>query len=217
MTVKGEAIYKASERIKKYGVEAFVKMLGQTAIKKRGGKAKLLKYYTEKYPTAPISVEPSAPYTSRSQRSYWKDVKSLSEARDIPIKQTRKLLKGLKTDRNVQVRVIKQGEGWQLVMLGLYEYHEKEGEVITIQKEIDYFKEIGIKRPELEEEMKRTGYQIKGVRQEATGHSYVHENKDYDECLEECIREAQATLGGSGWILIKILKETWIRYYGREK
>ena len=186
MTVKGEAIYKASERIKKYGVEAFVKMLGQTAIKKRGGKAKLLKYYTEKYPTAPITLEPKAPYISRSQRSYWKDVKSLAGARDMKIKDTRKLLKSLKTTKNVQVRVIKHGEGWQLVMKGLYENSDKEN--ITYK-----------------------------VKKESTGHSFLHEEQDYDECLEECIRESQAKLGGSGWILIKVLKETWIRYYGREK
>ncbi|GAH25003.1 unnamed protein product [marine sediment metagenome] len=186
MTVKGEAIYKASERIKKYGVEAFVKMLGKTAIKKRGGKAKLLKYYAEKYPSAPLRIEPAAPYISRSQKSYWRDVKSLAESRDINIKSSRKLLKKLKTDRNVQVRVIKHGEGWQLVMLGLYENTDKESM---------YHKQ----------------------QEEAVGHSYVHEQQDYDECLRECIREAQATLGGSGWQLIKILKETWIRYYGREE
>jgi hypothetical protein len=69
MTVKGEAIYKASERIKKYGVKAFVKMLGETAIKKRGGRARLLKYYTEKYPSAPLTLEPKAPYISRTMKS----------------------------------------------------------------------------------------------------------------------------------------------------
>jgi hypothetical protein len=57
-------------------------------------------------------------------------------------------------------------------------------------------------------------------REEALGHSYIHYEEDvserYDEALGECIREAQAKLGGSGWQLIKILKETWIRYYGRE-
>lgn len=185
MTVKGEAIYKASERIKTYGVEAFVKMLGKKAIKARGGPARLLKYYTEKYPEAPISLEPKAPYISRSQRSYWKDVKSLAKARDMSIKKTRKLLKKLKTAKNVQVRVIKSGEGWQLVMLGVYENTDKEN---------IYYKQ----------------------REEAEGHSYVHEEQNYDEAVNECIREAQATLGGSGWQLIKILKETWIKYYGRE-
>jgi len=189
MTVKGEAIYKAAERIKKYGVEAFVKMLGEKAIKARGGRARLLKYYTEKYPSAPLKITPKAPYISRSQKSYWRDVKRLSEARDMPIKKTRKLLKSLKTAKNVQVRVIKSGEGWQLVMLGIYENTDKESL---------YFKN----------------------REEQEGHSYVHHEEDYRECyivaLDECVKEAQASLGGSGWKLTKILKETWIRYYGRE-
>ena len=188
MSVKGEAIYKASERIKKYGVEAFVKMLGKKAIKARGGRARLLKYYTAKYPSAPLRIEPKAPYIMRSMRSYWKDVKSISEARDINIKSSRKLLKGLKTAKNVQVRVIKQGEGWQLVMLGLYENKDKEN--------IHY-----------------------KMKEEATGHSYVHYDEDFNDCYDEasgeCIREAQAKLGGSGWKLIEVLKETWIRYYGR--
>ena len=190
MSVKGEAIYKASERIKKYGVEAFVKMLGKKAIKARGGRARLLKYYTEKYPAAPLKITPKAPYISRSQRSYWKDVKSLSEAKELSIKKTRTLLKKLKTATNVQVRVIKSGEGWQLIMLGIYE---------NVDKESIYFKNSSAKE----------------------GHSYVHYEEDYRECydeaLDECIREAQAMLGGSGWKLVKILKETWIRYYGREQ
>jgi hypothetical protein len=190
MVVQGEAVYKAAARIKKYGVEAFVKMLGKKAIEARGGRPRLLKYYTEKYPTAPITLEPKAPYISRSQRSYWKDVKCLAEARDMPIKETRKLLKRLKTDRNVQVRVIKSGEGWQLIMLGLYENADED--------------DIHFKQQE-----------------EALGHSFVHRTETnyecYDEALEECIKESQAKLGGSGWELVKILKETWIRYYGREE
>jgi len=133
---QGEAVYKAAARIKKYGVEAFVEMLGEKAIKARGGRARLLKYYTVKYPSALLRIEPKAPYISRTQRSYWKDVKSLSEARDIPINYVHY------TD----------------------EYHEEE-----------------------------------------------------EEAFDECIREAQAKLGGSGWILVKVLKETWIRYYGREQ
>ena len=186
---QGEAVYKAAARIKKYGVEAFIKMLGKKAIKARGGRARLLKYYTAKYPTAPLTLEPKAPYISRSQRSYWKDVKALAKARDMPIKQTRKLLKRLKTAKNVQVRVIKSGEGFQLIMLGLYENTDKE--------------DISFKQ-----------------REESEGHSYIHYEEDfhesYDEALGECIRESQAKLGGSGWEMVKILKETWIRYYGRE-
>lgn len=198
--IQGEAIYKARARIMKYGVKAFIDMLGKTAIKKRGGRARLLKYYTTKYPTAPISLEPKAPYISRTQKSYWKDVKSLSETRDMPIKQTRKLLKRLKTSKNVQVRVIKSGEGWQLVMEGLYIRTKEDFRVL---------------KPPYEEE-------------EETGHSYMHENQDYDECRKECIEDALNSLGGSkfgdgyasaesaDWELKKVLKETWIRYYGRE-
>ena len=189
MPVKGEAIYKASARIHKYGVEAFVNMLGEKAIKARGGRARLLKYYTEKYPTAPLRLVPKASYISRSQRSYWREVKRLSEAKGLSIKKTRTLLKRLKTAKNVRVRVIQSGEGWQLIMLGIYENSDKESL---------YFKN----------------------REEQEGHSYVHYEEDYRECydeaLDECVREAQATLGGSGWLLVKILKETWIRYYGRE-
>jgi len=58
-------------------------------------------------------------------------------------------------------------------------------------------------------------------REKATGHSYVHYTDEYheeeEEAFDECIREAQAKLGGSGWILVKVIKKTWIRYYGREK
>lgn len=199
--VMGEAVYKASERIKKYGVEAFVKMLGKKAIKARGGRARLLKYYTAKYPSAPLKIEPTAPYISRTQRSYWRDVKRLSEARDMPIKSARKLLKKLKTAKNVQIRVIERGEGWQLIMEGLY-----------IRTKED-FKSLSPPYEEAEE----------------TGHSYLHENQDYDECRTECIEEALNSLGGStfgdsyanaessDWELKKVLKETWIRYYGREK
>lgn len=190
---RGEAIYKTSERIKEYGVKAYVKMLGKTARKaaekRHGGRKGLIKWYSKRYPEAPLTLEPKAPYISRSQRSYWKDVKSLAKERDMSIKDTRKLLKRLKTDKNVQVRVIKSGTGWQLIMLGLYENTDKE----TID-----FKH----------------------REKALGHSYIHYEADFNECyteaLEECIREAQAKLGGSGWQLVKILKETWIRYYGRE-
>lgn len=191
--VKGEAIYRAAERIQKYGVEAFVKMLGKTAIKKRGGRARLLKYYTEKYPTAPLRIEPTAPYISRTQKSYWKDVKSLAKARDMSIKNTRALLKKLRTAKNVQVRVIRSGEGWQLEMLGLYEHQVKDNEVLPKPYE----------------------------KEQIEGFSYMHYTETHYECyneaLGECINEAQAKLGGSGWILVKILKETWLRYYGREQ
>jgi len=191
--VKGEAIYKASERIKKYGVEAFVKMLGKVAIKKRGGKARLLKYYTAKYPVAPLRIEAKAPYISRTMRSYWKDVKLLAKARDITPGKSRGILKRLKTAKNVQVRVIKQGTGWQLIMVGLYEHKEKDNEPLNEPYD----------------------------REEQIGYSYMcyedNFNDCYDDALDECIRDAQARLGGSGWFLVKVIKETWVRYYGREK
>jgi homoserine trans-succinylase len=160
----------------------------------RGKKAlREIKRLKKLIPTAPIELEPKAPYISRSQRSYWKDVKALAKARDMPIKDTRKLLKKLKTAKNVQVRVIKSGTGWQLVMLGLYEHQEKDGEKL----EAPFNQE------------------------EEEGHSYVHYTDEYheeeEEAFDECVREAQAKLGGSGWILVKVLKETWIRFYGREK
>lgn len=172
---------KLLERLFKYGAVSYAKMRGF-----RGKKAlKEIERLKKLMPTAPIELKPTAPYISRSQKSYWKDVKSIAEARDMSIKQTRKLLKKLKTTKNVQVRVIKSGEGFQLIMLGLYENTDKEN---------IYYKN----------------------REEAEGHSYVHDDQDYDEALEECIREAQGILGGSGWELVKVLKETWIRYYGRE-
>lgn len=191
MVVRGEKIYKAAERIQTYGVKAFVKMLGPTAIKKRGGYKRLIEYYTTKYPAAPFEIAPKAPYISQSQKSYWRDVKALSKERNIPIRQSRKILKKLKTAKNVQVRVIKKGGGWQLIMVGLYEHREKDDLTLT---------------PPYEQK-------------EAVGHSYIHYDEDYNDCYDEasneCIRDAQAQLGGSGWILIEVLKETWIRYYGR--
>ena len=180
--VRGEEIYKSKPRVFRYGMEAYAKMRGF-----KGKRAlKEVERLKKLYPTAPLRLEPKAPVITRSMRSYWKDVKALAKARDMGIKTTRKLLKGLKTAKNVQVRVIKSGEGWQLIMLGLYENTDKENV---------YYKK----------------------REKAEGHSYAHEEQDYDECLGECIAEAQAQLGGSGWELIKVLKETWIYYYGREK
>ena len=190
---------KLIERLLKYGAAAYAKMRGF-----RGKKAlKEIARLKKLIPTAPLEIEAKAPYISRSMRSYWKDVKSLVDARGIDIKSSRKLLKGLKTSKNVQVRVIKKGEGWQLVMLGLYENLEKP----YLYEEED---RLGIPHPPVE-----TKY-IGKTQQEMEGHSYVHEEQDYDEALGECIREAQAMLGGSGWQLIKVLKETWIRYFGRE-
>lgn len=196
MTVKGEAVYKAAERIKKYGVEAFVKMLGEKATKARGGKARLLKYYTEKYPAAPLRITAKAPYISKHMRAYWDDVKAIGEGHEISISEARKLLKKEKQgDKNVRVKVmlIKKGKSWQLVVKGEYK-NDKTGEIA------------------IEE-----------------GSSYLKPSKEsYEEAFDECIQSALNKLGGamfgdgyadmeeSDWTLIKVIKETWIRFYGRE-
>lgn len=166
-------------------------MRGITGKKVLGEEVKRLK---ELYPAARVTLEPKAPYISRTQRSYWKDVKSLAKARDMPIKEARKLLKSLKTGRDVRVTVIKEGNGWQFILYGRYEHWDKEE-----------FEE-GKKDPEKKHEIR-----------EAYGGSYFHEEQDYEEMYGEAEREAKGVLGGTGWMLIKVLKETWIRFYGREK
>ena len=195
MSVKGEAIYKAAERIQKYGVEAFVKMLGKKAIKARGGRARLLKYYTEKYPTAPLKITPKAPYISRHMEEYWKDVKAIKEGHEISITEARKLLKREKQgDRRARVKVMvtKKGKSWQLLVKGEYK-NDKTGEIATEE-----------------------------------GASFLHASREaYEEAFEECIKDALNKLGGaifgdgyadiedSDWALIKVIKETWLRYYGK--
>ena len=123
----------------------------------------------------------------------------LSKERGIGIKEARGILKREKTGRNVQVRVIKRGEGWQLVMEGIYERREKEGEKLKAPFE----------------------------RTKQKGHSTIFEKQDYEEAFEECQKAALNVLGGamfgdgygntedSDWVLIKVIKETWLRYYGR--
>lgn len=191
--VTGEAIYKAKARIEKYGVKAFVDMLGEKAIEARGGRARLLKYYAAKYPEAPLRIVPKRLDISQHMKSYWYDVKLVSEARGITDKQARKILKREKEgDRRVRVRVIKKGKKWQLVVKGEYRH---------------------IKTNEIAQE---------------EGTSYTHDTRDeYDEAFDECIKSALNKLGGaifgdgyadiedSDWVLVKVLKETWIRYYGR--
>ena len=180
--VKGEAIYKTSERIVKYGIKAYIKQLNPVVKAHRTYK-EWVKYYSTKYPKASLEIVPSHPEISRTQKSYWRDVKALSKARGLRDKDSRGILKKLKTKSNIQVRVIKEGGGWQLIMLGLYE----------------------LKTPEKTEQ------------EEAEGHSYLHETQNYVDCKDECIREAQAILGGSGWLLKKVLKETWILYFGAKQ
>lgn len=181
---------KLKERLLRYGAVSYAKMRGF-----RGKRAlKEIERLKKLIPTAPIEIEPKAPYISRTQKSYWRDVKAVSKAQDIPIKQSRKLLKGLKTDKNVQVRVIKSGDGWQFILYGKYEHWDKE----------EY--ERGEKDREKKHEIK-----------DQYGGSYFHKEQDYEEMFGEAEREAKSVLGGTGWMLIKVLKEIWIRYYGREK
>ena len=204
--VVGEAVYKAKARIEKYGVKAFVKMLGEKAIKKRGGRKRLLKYYIEKYPGAPFELPAKRPDISKRQKKYWKNVNSLAEERKITIKESRKLLKDLKINRNVRIKLIRQGEGWQLYIKGLFERFKEDFKRLTPPYETA----------------------------EAEGYSYLHKNVEdyqdcYDECYKEAIESALDTLGGatfgdgyvhaetSDWRLVKILKELWLKYYGREK
>ena len=194
--VKGEAIYRTAERIKKYGIEAYIKQLNKTVKAHRTGK-EWIKYYQKKYPDAPLTISPTRPDIARTQRSYWGDVKSLSKARDITPREARTILKKLKTAKNVQVRVIKEGKGWQFILYGKYEHWDKE-ELITGR---DKYKAHEIKN------------QI--------GYSYVHYDTDYETCyieaFEEAKRDAQFVCGGSGWILIEVLKETWVRFIGRKE
>ena len=196
MSVKGEAIYKTSERIKKYGIEAYIKQLNKTVKAHRTGK-EWIKYYQKKYPDAPLTIAPTRPDISRAQRSYWKDVKTLSEARDITPREGRSILKKLKNAKNVQVRVIKEGSGWQFILFARYEHRNKE---------------------EIETE---TRQDYKHEEKEQIGYSYTHYDEDFKDCEEEAFeeakRDAQFVCGGSGWTLIKVLKETWIRFIGKKE
>ena len=194
--VKGEAIYKTSERIKKYGIEAYIKQLNKTVKARRTGK-EWIKYYQKKYPDASLTITPTRPDISRTQRSYWQDVKILSEARDITPREGRSLLKKLKTAKNVQVRVIKEGSGWQFILNGKYEYWDKEELASGRDKD---------KKHEIKEQI---------------GYSYTHYDTDYEDCygeaFDEAKKDAKFVLGGTGWILIKVLKETWIRFIGKKE
>lgn len=188
---------RAKERIERYGIEAFLKSLGKEVVKKRGGHKALLKFYTEKYIGVPVKLEPTTKgRVSRQMKSYWKDVKLIVTGRGKGIVETRKLMKREGAGKDVTLRVIKAGEGWQLTMLGLY-HNEKSDYMGTL--------ETGFIGTSFEPDL------------EAEGFSYVHKEKEYDECLNECIRMAQGFLGGSNWKLVKVISYQWNRYYGREK
>jgi hypothetical protein len=191
--IQGEAVYKAAARIKKYGVEAFVKMLGEKAIKARGGRARLLKYYTAKYPEAPLTLEPKAKHISQHMKSYWRDVKAIAEGHDVNIFKARKILKRERSGRDVRVHITQTGKGWQLYILGKFKNAET----------------------------------LETATAEGFSRSYPNREGKHEEALDECIKSALNSLGGSkfedgyadiednDWFLVEILKERWNRFYGR--
>jgi len=162
-------------------------------IKMRGLKpsSSLYSFYKEKYPTAPVAIPATHPETSARQKRYWQKVKKIAEGHGISVKQARKVFKGERKEG--RIKLVKGGSGYQLYMRGIYE-DDKSGEIDVT-----------------------TGKVIKKDRTEADGYSYVRATKDYDLALKECIRYAQATLGGSNWLLIKILHKEWYRFYGYER
>ena len=190
---QGEAVYKAAARIKKYGVEAFIKMLGKKAIKARGGRARLLKYYTEKYPTAPITLEPKAPSISYHMKSYWRDIKMVAEGHGITDKQARKILKRERKDRDVRVHITKTVDGWQLYILGKFKNTET-GEIAKAEGFSCLYKNREGKHEEALNEC------IKSALNSLEGSKF---------------EDSYADIEDSDWVLVEILKERWNRFYGR--
>jgi hypothetical protein len=189
---QGEAVYKAAARIQKYGVEAFVKMLGEKAIKARGGRARLLKYYTEKYPEAPLTLEPKAPSISERMKSYWRDVKLIAEGHGITDKEARKILKREKEDRDVRVQITKTVKGWQLYILGEFKNTET-AETATAEG----FSRLYDNRDNHEEALNEC---IKSALNSLGGAMFG---------------DGYADIEDSDWFLVEILKERWNRFYGR--
>jgi hypothetical protein len=112
---------KAKERIEKYGIEAYIKMLGKETVKKRGGKAALIKFYKKKYPKAPIKVvTKTGKKISKSMRKYWNIVKKIAEGHKISIEEARKIYK--EQSKKGKIRLVKKGRGYQLYLKGEYEY-----------------------------------------------------------------------------------------------
>ena len=171
---------KAKERIERYGIERYINMLGKETVRKRGGAKILFEYYSKKYPKTPFIIPEPISRISKAQKDYWKKIKQIAKDHGISIKQARGIFK--RERRKGKIKLIKQGEGYQLYILGI-------------------FKDEKIKQISLPTE----------------GFSYVRPKKDYKKSFEECIRFAQAILGGSNWKLIKILKKEWIRFYGRKR
>lgn len=191
---------KAKERIERYGISAYLKMRGLKFTPSH------IKFYIEKYEKALIKVEPpSKGRISRRMLSYWKDVKLIMKGRKWGVTETRKVMKKEGAGKDVTLRVIKKGEGWQLLLWGDYENPKVKKELI----EYAWKHKINV-----DEYLKKEKSLWRAENVES--YSYVHSEKDYNECLNECIRMAQGFLGGSNWELIKVLKYHWNRYYGRE-
>lgn len=178
---------KAKERIERYGIAAYIKMRGI----KPSPQWKY--FYKAKYPEAPVELDITHPEISKRQKRYWQKVKALSKGRDMSIKEARTFFKGERKEG--RIRLIKQGEGYQLYMNGLYE-NEKTGEI------------------DLESGKVKVGTRD---RAEAEGWSKVRKQKMLEASFNECVRYAQATLGGSNWKIVKVLKKEWYRFIGREK
>ena len=175
---------KAKERIERYGIAAYIKMRGL----KPSPQWKY--FYKAKYPEAPAELDITHPEISKRQKRYWQKVKALSKGRDMSIKEARTFFKAERKEGSI--KLIKQGEGYQLYMNGLYE-DEKSGEI------------------DLESGKVKVGTRD---RAEAEGYSKVRIEKEYEVSFRECVKWSQYILGGSNWILIKVIKQEWYRYLG---
>jgi len=214
---------KAQERIVKYGVQAYIKMRGlrQTPA--------LVKFYTEKYPSAPVKLPATHQRISRHQKAYWSKIKQIAEGHEIGIKEARKIFK--RERKEGRIKLVKQGRGYQLCVYGIYRKRIKEDEKDEYRKELreggittsfttatlnvyDYDVEEG-KWFEVSKDESGEVYVWVYVKQK--GHSYVHSQKEYEECFEEAIREAKGVLGGTNWELVEVIREEWYRFYGRER
>jgi hypothetical protein len=190
--IQGEEIYKVAPRIQKYGVEALVKSFGAKAIKARGGRARLLKYYTKKYPKAPLTLEPKAARTSRSMKSYWRDVKLVAKGHDITDKQARKILKRERKGKDVRIQITKTGKGWQLYILGEFKNTET-GEVAIAEG-------FSCSYPNRNSPEEALNDCIKSALNSLAGSKF---------------EDSYADIEDSDWFLVKLLKKRWNRFYGR--
>jgi hypothetical protein len=189
---------RTKERIEKYGIRAYIKMLGAKKVKERGGETALISFYKKKYPKAKLGkvIKPSR--QSISMKNYWYKIKQIAAGHKIPIKKARKIFK--KERKEGEIRLVKKGRGYQLYLKGIYEYIEK------------------VKPKERRKERRKIKHKkIKKIRKTVESYSKLHKTKTYNRCLNEAINDARLILGGSNWNLVKILKIKWIRFYGRER